>query len=116
MKLCTLIGSLAAVFRADASALTSGPDSKVFVLEVDRDVESPFVCDAQLPAMFRVEREIVASLRASPYVTRNASEATWVLVAGLSRSSRSFTSTAQRRAKSQGRACGSTRSGRARSP
>jgi len=81
MKLCTLIGSLAAVFRADASALTSGPDSKVFVLEVDRDVESPFVCDAQLPAMFRVEREIVASLRASPYVTRNASEATWVLVA-----------------------------------
>ena len=67
MKLCTLIGSLAAVFRADASALTSGPDSKVFVLEVDRDVESPFVCDAQLPAMFRVEREIVASLRASPF-------------------------------------------------
>ena len=55
--------------------------NKVFVLEVDGEVEAPFVCEAKLPPMFNVEREIVASLRASPYVTRNASEATWVLVA-----------------------------------
>lgn len=55
--------------------------SKVFVLEIDREVEAPFVCEAKLPSMFHVEREIITSVRASPYITHNASEAAWVLVA-----------------------------------
>jgi hypothetical protein len=76
MSMLTLLG----LSLASPQSRRTGHD-KVFVLEVDREVEAPFVCEAKLPPMFNVERNIVTSVRASPYVTRNASKAAWVLVA-----------------------------------
>jgi hypothetical protein len=76
MSMLTLLG----LSLASPQSRRTGHD-KVFVLEVDREVEAPFVCEAKLPPMFDVERKIVTSVRASPYVTRNASKAAWVLVA-----------------------------------
>lgn len=64
---------------AAAPLALGGP--KVFVLKVDPAIEAPYVCDVRTPSMFHVEHKIVESLRASPYITQNASEARWVLIA-----------------------------------